>query len=164
MQTGKERKTGILEGRKEREGSVPSLLFRLPFPSGLRSVPVFRWCVPVSFLCCQRSAVPFGFQPLPVSFPFPSLCCAALPSRFRFRFRPDTSGKERKGHRKRHRAKQGHGVGRKRIGTSRYTGGRGGGNRHFVHSFTLQGPTFPHSQFRSLLTFKGGAFLSVPNS
>lgn len=124
-------------------------LCRFRFRSVAASVPLFR-SVPLRPL---RNAS---------SFPFPSLCCAAVLSRFRFR--STAQGKERKGHRKPHEAKQRHGVNRKRNGATRATGGRGGGNRHFVHSFTLQGGLFfpPRPHFVNSFHL-GGLLSSIPH-
>lgn len=166
--TGKERKSRFQGKEGKRKGSVPSLPFRASFrcwfrPAVGRSVPLFRWpFCSVLVLPAFRCSVRLSAVARSVYVSFPVLCCFAFPFPFPFRTAGSRKGKE--GHRKPHEAKHSHGVNRKRNGASRGTGGRGDGNRHFVHSFTLQWPTFPHSPFRSLLTFKGGALLSVPIS
>lgn len=129
------------KGRKEGRSllSPSSGLRSVPFPC----VPPFRrsfLCVPVlpafrcvfPLLCCAfRSFLRYAVRS--VSFPFPSLCCAAVRFPFRSVSVLTMAGQHRTGQQGSTGTKQGHGDRLKRFRPERNEGGGVGENRHFVH-------------------------------
>ncbi len=157
MRKGRKRKESGKgkEGRKVAPLSVPS--FPLGFRFASRSLAV-RSAVPafVPVRSCAAS-VPLC---VPVSFPFASLCCAAV----RFRLRSVSvllaAGQDRTAQQGSTGTKQGHGDRLKRFRPGRNGGGGVGDTRHFVHSYGLRGDA--PSSLCTFLHVTGGAIPSIP--